>query len=135
MTDMSTEMPKSPQYRRGRAKPATQSPRHLETIQSWDDVPRFVSEPEEAAYWATHDTGKRLLDQMQPIPPEGAMGLPTARAPASAAPSRPISVRLDDDILRRLKALAARKKKGYQTLLKEFVVERVYEEEKREGII
>jgi hypothetical protein len=27
------------------------------------------------------------------------------------------------------------KNKGYQTLLKEFVVERLYEEEKREGIL
>ena len=31
--------------------------------------------------------------------------------------------------------LAARRNTGYQTLLKEFVVERLYEEEKREGII
>ena len=43
--------------------------------------------------------------------------------------------RLDSDILRRLKALAAKKRKGYQSLLKEFVVERLYEEEKREGLI
>jgi hypothetical protein len=28
-----------------------------------------------------------------------------------------------------------RKGKGYQTLLKEFVLERLYEEEKREGVI
>ena len=27
------------------------------------------------------------------------------------------------------------KGKGYQTLLKEFVVERLYEEEKREGLV
>ena len=32
-------------------------------------------------------------------------------------------------------ALAALRNTGYQTLLKEFVVERLYEEEKREGII
>jgi hypothetical protein len=31
--------------------------------------------------------------------------------------------------------LAAKKHKGYQTLLKEFVVERRYEEEKREGLL
>jgi len=37
--------------------------------------------------------------------------------------------------LRRVKALAARRGKGYQTLLKEFVVERLYEEERREGLI
>ncbi len=47
----------------------------------------------------------------------------------------PVAVRFDQFTLRRLKALAALRNTGYQTLLKEFVVERLYEEEKREGII
>ncbi len=47
----------------------------------------------------------------------------------------PIAVRFDQFTLRRLKTLAALHNKGYQTLLKEFVVERLYEEEKRAGII
>ncbi|HWX43843.1 MAG TPA: hypothetical protein VNY52_00805 [Solirubrobacteraceae bacterium] len=47
----------------------------------------------------------------------------------------PIAVRFDQFTLKRLRALAALRNTGYQTLLKEFVVERLYEEEKREGII
>jgi hypothetical protein len=47
----------------------------------------------------------------------------------------PVAVRFDQFTLKRLKALAALHNKGYQTLLKEFVVERLYEEEKRAGII
>jgi len=47
----------------------------------------------------------------------------------------PIAMRFDQFTLTRLKALAALRNTGYQTLLKEFVVERLYEEEKREGII
>jgi hypothetical protein len=47
----------------------------------------------------------------------------------------PIAVRFDQFTLKRLKALAAQRNTGYQTLLKEFVVERLYEEEKRAGII
>jgi hypothetical protein len=47
----------------------------------------------------------------------------------------PVAVRFDQFTLRRLKALAALRNTGYQTLLKEFVSERLYEEEKREGII
>ena len=47
----------------------------------------------------------------------------------------PIAVRFDQFTLTRLRALAALRNTGYQTLLKEFVVERLYEEEKREGII
>lgn len=52
-------------------------------------------------------------------------------------PSRttPIAIRFDQFTLQRLKALAAIRNTGYQTLLKEFVIERLYEEEKREGII
>jgi predicted DNA binding CopG/RHH family protein len=47
----------------------------------------------------------------------------------------PVAIRLDQFTLRRLKTLAALRNTGYQTLLKEFVVERLYEEERREGII
>jgi hypothetical protein len=47
----------------------------------------------------------------------------------------PIAIRFDQFTLKRLKALAALHNTGYQTLLKEFVVERLYEEEKRAGII
>lgn len=47
----------------------------------------------------------------------------------------PISLRLDRFTLQRLKALAKLRNTGYQTLLKEFVVERLYEEEKRAGIL
>ena len=47
----------------------------------------------------------------------------------------PVAIRFDRFTLRRLKALAALRNTGYQTLLKEFVIERLYEEEKRVGII
>ncbi len=47
----------------------------------------------------------------------------------------PIAVRFDEFTIKRLKGLAERRNTGYQTLLKEFVIERLYEEEKREGII
>jgi predicted DNA binding CopG/RHH family protein len=53
----------------------------------------------------------------------------------SKSRTTPIAVRFDEFTLKRLRALAARRNTGYQTLLKEFVVERLYEEEKREGII
>ena len=42
-----------------------------------------------------------------------------------------ITIRLDEDTLERLQRLAEKKHKAYQTLLKQFVVERLYEEEKR----
>jgi hypothetical protein len=49
--------------------------------------------------------------------------------------TKPVAIRFDADTLTRLKAVARKKHKGYQTLLKEFVTERLYEEEKREGLL
>ena len=42
---------------------------------------------------------------------------------------------LNDFTLNRLKEMAERRNVGYQTLLKTFVLERLYEEEKREGAL
>lgn len=125
----------SKQRRSGPSKSPARPRRRLEAIHSWDDVPVFASEDDEAEFWATHALGDALLDQMRPIPLDGGGVLPPARPSTASTHARPISVRLDDDVLRRLKALAVRKNQGYQTLLKQFVVERVYDEEKREGII
>lgn len=97
----------------------------MTTLHSLDQVPPFASEAEEAAFWATHELGDEILSQMD----DGAEAvLPRPR-------TKPIPVRFDEDTVRRLKALAGKRHKGYQTLLKEFVVERLYEEEKREGLI
>jgi hypothetical protein len=64
---------------------------------------------------------------------EGPFGPPLSKD----GPGRttPIAIRFDRFTLKRLRALAASRNTGYQTLLKEFVIERLYEEEKREGII
>ncbi len=93
-------------------------------VNSLDEVPEFASEREEADYWATHSFGQSFFDQKLEDDPD----LPPPRP-------RPISVRFDADTITRLQAIAAKKHKGYQTLLKEFVAERLYEEEKREGIV
>ncbi|MEF2279332.1 hypothetical protein V3W47_13590 [Deinococcus sp. YIM 134068] len=49
--------------------------------------------------------------------------------------SNPTSIRLSTDLERRLRHLAELKGTSYQTLLKEFGLERVYEEEKRLGVV
>lgn len=71
--------------------------------------------------------GEELLRKMRPAP--------KSLLPAPRPRTRPVAVRFDDSTLGRIRALAARRHKGYQTLLKEFVSERLYEEEKREGIV
>jgi predicted DNA binding CopG/RHH family protein len=58
-----------------------------------------------------------------------------AKLPPHHPRTKPIAIRFDQSTLDRVKALAHRRGKGYQTLLKEFVAERLYEEEKREGVV
>lgn len=96
-------------------------------LRSWKEVPSFASEDEEAEFWAKHALGKELLDSMRPVP-KSVLPPPRPR-------TRPLAVRFDDYTIGRIKSLAARRHKGYQTLLKEFVTERLYEEEKREGVL
>lgn len=96
-----------------------------------EDVPEGMSEEEAREFWEVHEVTEEYLEKAGP-PPEGI--LPPVGDPRRPR-TRPIGVRFDDDVIRRLKTLADRKHKGYQTLLKEFVVERLYEEEKREGLV
>jgi predicted DNA binding CopG/RHH family protein len=75
-------------------------------------------DPEE--FWEQQDKREKLLKMEDMLRP---------------GRTTPIAVRFDQFTLMRLKALAAARNTGYQTLLKEFVIERLYEEEKREGIV
>lgn len=99
----------------------------MKEVQSPEEIPQFANEAEEAEFWATHSLSEAFLARMEPLPEDV---LPPARPR-----TQPISLRLDSDVLERVRALAETKHKGYQTLMKEFVVERLYEEEKREGIL
>ena len=96
------------------------------------DIPDFSSETEEVAYWDTHTWSDELLDAAASQPRNPLLPPPRAR---SKVQSRPTSLRLETNTTERLKKLARKKGVAYQTLLKQFVLERLYEEEKREGIV
>ncbi|GGQ95329.1 hypothetical protein [Deinococcus ruber] len=59
----------------------------------------------------------------------------TRRIPRPPGASKSTSIRLDADVETRLRRVADLKQLPYQTLLKQFVGERLYEEEKRLGIL
>jgi predicted DNA binding CopG/RHH family protein len=103
-------------------------------IKSWDEVPSFASEAEEQAWWDEHDISEELLETFEPRSERD--HLPPPREKTVTRPRKgPISVRMENDLVNRLKILAAVKGVGYQTLMRQFVADRVYEEEKREGIL
>ena len=102
-------------------------------IRSWDEVPSFASEKEEQAWWDEHDVSDELLQTFGPVEEST---LPPPRERSVTRPRKaPVSVRMEEDLVTRLKGLAAIKGVGYQTLLRQFVANRVYEEEKREGVL
>lgn len=98
----------------------------MEIVERQEDIPAFATEDEEHNYWATHTLSQALLNHMGPID-DGFLPAPRPR-------TTPVPIRFSDDVIRRAKVLAARRNTGYQTLLKEFVIERLYEEEKRAGL-
>ena len=104
----------------------TQDMEDMDVVEQLEDVPAFVTEDEEHRFWATHTLSESLLDRMEPVE-DGFLPPPRPR-------TKPVPIRFSDDVIQRAKALAARRHIGYQTLLKEFVVERLYEEEKRAGL-
>ncbi len=94
-------------------------------IDDLSDIPENLSDEEQIEFLETRGVSEEFLEKTKPVPEDER---PRPR-------SRSITLRVDDFTLGRLKGLAERRNVGYQTLLKEFVVERLYEEEKRERIL
>src|SRR5215210_4122676 len=90
-------------------------------IDRLEDIPAGLSDEEEMRFLQEHGVSKEFLENAEEASEDER---PRPR-------TRPINIRFDDFTLRRLKALAASRNVGYQTLLKTFVQERLYEEEKR----
>ena len=90
-------------------------------------VPEGMSEREAAQFWQRHVVTEEYLERAAEV-----SDMPPTR---SRKASFHTSIRLDEETVERLKTLAQRKGKGYQTLIKEFISERLYEEEKREGVL
>lgn len=93
-----------------------------------DQIPKFKDETEEVAFWDTHSIGPGMIERGPVADDE----MPPVRR---ATASRIVSARFEADTINRLRDLATQRGMGYQTLMKQFVVERLYEEEKRAGRI
>src|SRR6266545_1091888 len=66
-------------------------------VNSPQEIPSFVSEDDEAEFWATHSLGPGMFEGAEPDP-----NLPPPRASS-------VSVRFDGDIILRLRTLARKK--------------------------
>jgi len=81
-------------------------------------LPRFVSEQEEAKFWASHDS-TAYLDDTEPV----AVTFVDARPPREQ-----VALRLDTDALEALKTVARHQGIGYQALIRTWVMERLAQE-------
>ncbi len=89
------------------------------------EIPSNLSDEDRMDFLMEHGVSESFLEN-------------TEEAPEDERPrprTKPINVRFDDFTLVRLKRLADSRNVGYQTLLKMFVQERLYEEEKREAAL
>lgn len=95
----------------------------MKPVKTPHEVPQNMTDDESAAYWDSHEITEDFLAH--------ARSLEESEMPPTRTEAKTITVRFDTDTLERLQHLARQKHKGYQTLLKQFVIERLYEEEKK----
>jgi hypothetical protein len=84
----------------------------MNAIASWDEVPLFDSEEAEAAFWAESRMELRLMDASVAASPE-------------VSESVNITLRIDPRMLSRLKRLARSRYLNYQSMMKQWLSERL----------
>ena len=87
----------------------------MRTFANWDEVPIFDSEEAEATFWAENRPDLRLME------------VATAGA-GEASESVTITLRIDPRMLARIKRLARTRYLNYQSMIKQWLSERMEEE-------
>ncbi len=86
----------------------------MKIIESWNQIPEFEDEVEEAAFWAGHSLDPRLMNS--------AVQRQTVRESAT------VTLRFDPQMLSRIKRLARQRYLNYQSMVKQWLSERLEEE-------
>jgi predicted DNA binding CopG/RHH family protein len=89
--------------------------RIVNAFASWEEVPLFDSEEAEAAFWAENRPDLRLMETAV------AVG-------AESSESVTITLRIDPRMLARIKRLARSRYLNYQSMIKQWLSERMEEE-------
>ena len=87
----------------------------MQTFANWEDVPIFDSESAEAAFWAENRPGVRLMEA-------------AVSGSAEASESVTITLRIDPRMLARIKRLARMRFLNYQSMIKQWLSERMEQE-------
>ena len=87
----------------------------MNAVTTWDDVPLFDSEEAEAAYWSDNQVNLRLMES-------------SVAASSQEAESVSITLRVDPRMLARIKRLARSRYLNYQSMIKQWLSERMEQE-------
>jgi hypothetical protein len=92
----------------------------VNAVATWEEIPLFDSEEAEATFWAENRLELRLMENA------------VANAPDSAE-SVTITVRIDPRMLARIKRLARSRYLNYQSMMKQWISERMEMEVRERG--
>lgn len=84
-------------------------------INSWEEVPLFDNEESEATFWAENAVGVRLMES-------------SIAAGSESNESVTITLRMDPRMLARIKRIARERFLNYQSMLKQWLSERMEQE-------
>ena len=87
----------------------------MNSFTSWDEVPLFESETAEADFWAEYRPDLRLMES-------------AVASSSENSESVAISLRIDPRMLARIKRLARSRYLNYQSMIKQWLSERMEEE-------
>jgi predicted DNA binding CopG/RHH family protein len=87
----------------------------MNTVSHWEEVPVFTSEQEEAAFWADTRLDVRLMEN-------------AVASSQEASESVTITLRMDPRMLSRIKRLARSRYLNYQSMMKQWLSERMEQE-------
>ena len=87
----------------------------MKTIESWEDIPTFKHQKEEAAFWNEHELDPRLMN--------ASVHRPDNRE------STTITLRFDPRMLARIKRIARSRYLNYQSMIKQWLSERLEQEQ------
>ena len=87
----------------------------MNTFSTWDEVPLFDSEEAEAAFWAENRPDLRLMES-------------SVVAGSELSESVTITLRIDPRMLARVKRLARSRYLNYQSMIKQWLSERMEHE-------
>ena len=91
----------------------------MDLVANWQDIPDFVCEHDEAKFWMAHRLDARLME--------------SSLAGMDQSESTTITLRIDPRMLARLKRLARDRYLNYQSMIKQWLSERLENELRDRG--